>query len=123
MISFYMSLDWTTRALILSVILSVLIFIKQENSKFGSALVMSGLIYFWIWACHFADNTMLHYLADAVTIFVILVYNNISGTLFWIGLCLCIGMLFPGLATIGTIAACGLLGIQLLSWMGILRRA
>lgn len=123
MMDFYMSLDWTTRAWVLSAVLSVLILFKMENSKFGSAFCVSGLIFFWAWATHNADFTFVKFLPDAVTMFVILVYAGSMGYLFWAGLCFCLGLLFPGLATLGTIAACALVGIQLLSWMGILRRA
>ena len=123
MVQFYTSLDWTSRAMILSVILSILIFIKMENSKFGSALCVSGLIFFWTWAAHFSDFTFIKFAPDVIAIFVILVYANAMGILFWAAICFGLGLLFPGLSTIATIAACGLIALQVLSWMGILRRA
>lgn len=123
MVDFYTNLDWTTRALVLSVVLGILIFAKMENSKFGSALVMAGLIYFWTWAAHFSDFTFIKFAPDVIAIFVILVYANVMGILFWAAICFGLGLLFPGLSTIATIVACGLIALQVLSWMGILRRA
>ena len=119
MISFYMSLDWTTRALILSVVLGILIIAKQENSKFGSAFCVGGLIAVLIWAAHFADFSFIKFAPDVLAIVLILERAGLMGMLLWVGICFGIGLLFPGLATIATIAACALIGYQVLSWMGV----